>query len=592
MRTSLLISLFLSISFCCQVYCQNSEECDTQIQKIGTLASKFSRLPLEKTYTTADSFLRATEMGDCLQAELDANTVVGRYYKEKGNYSEAEKYFDIAYEIATTTNNVIRKKDILVLMSVIEKESGRFDNAINLLDSAYSLLCPIDSVLCYKSNVKLMINKGTFRREQFKYQEAINDFSEADSLLDHYEIKDSIYKVAVFNTMGNIYDDIGDHRSSLSCYFKSLKYCPSKHSAKFSILNNIGHRYRNLDQPDSSIHYYNKTISVATADRFLVTPYQGLGDIAIDNKDYVLGLKHYSTALGNAKKSSSKLYILYTEGLVGKAHYLLDHYDLAKKYLSSSKEQMIEIDYGIENIAEVERYLVLNEMSRISPKLESRLDTFLQDLDTIYDARRTEAVSAAVAKYDQKIVRDSLQNLQLEASNKSLEAKNSKLFNLVLLFGLSFLSFLGFVLYRKNAKQKVEIDSLIFENSEINTINSQLAAKVQQLSHLEPPVPQTKLELKTRDKVHIVDESEIFYIIAEDNGIRVFLGKDKSIWVDQRLKEMISSLSGKQFMQIHRSSMINLIHVDWVNHSSLRMNDGKELKIGRTYKKNIIEIFN
>lgn len=61
------------------------------------------------------------------------------------------------------------------------------------------------------------------------------------------------------------------------------------------------------------------------------------------------------------------------------------------------------------------------------------------------------------------------------------------------------------------------------------------------------------------------------------------------MWLDISLKSLLDRLNGDKFVRIHRSTIVNLDHVEWVNHSSLKMRNGEDLKIGRTYKKDIIE---
>ena len=99
----------------------------------------------------------------------------------------------------------------------------------------------------------------------------------------------------------------------------------------------------------------------------------------------------------------------------------------------------------------------------------------------------------------------------------------------------------------------------------------------------------SKIEIKTRDKIHFVELSSILYMKADKDGTKIFLEGDSSLWTDSALKTFVHELSDQGFVRIHRGVVVNLNHILWINHSSLRIKTGEDLKIGRTYKKGIME---
>jgi len=46
-----------------------------------------------------------------------------------------------------------------------------------------------------------------------------------------------------------------------------------------------------------------------------------------------------------------------------------------------------------------------------------------------------------------------------------------------------------------------------------------------------------------------------------------------------------------QFLKIYRSTLINISFLEWVNHATLRLKNGTELKISRIYKEAILTRF-
>ena len=82
----------------------------------------------------------------------------------------------------------------------------------------------------------------------------------------------------------------------------------------------------------------------------------------------------------------------------------------------------------------------------------------------------------------------------------------------------------------------------------------------------------------------MVDLRDIIYCKSDAEGVRIFLKGSKSIWSGIRLKDFKEKLPQSNFLRIFRSTIINVYHLEWVNHATLKMVNGDELKIGRTYK--------
>ena len=101
----------------------------------------------------------------------------------------------------------------------------------------------------------------------------------------------------------------------------------------------------------------------------------------------------------------------------------------------------------------------------------------------------------------------------------------------------------------------------------------------------------TILNVKSSDKIHKLDLTKIKYAKAEDDGVRVFF-EESSLWLDITLKKFQLQSEGAGFLRIYRSTIVNLAFIEWVNHVTLKLKGGTELRIGRTYKPQILEAIN
>ena len=579
-----------------------ADTCDQAHEVMSPIVAKFSRLPHEKSLQTADSLLSIVKDLDCPKVLLAINIVKGRYDKKVGQMDSALGYYNKALEYAIETNSELRQKDIYVLIAVLTNETGSNLKAIEILDKALDLPCTTDTTKCQKANVKIVINRANYLREKQSYSDAIYEFTRADSLINVYGIPDSIYKVSVYNAIGNIYEEMKDLEQSVVWHRRALEYCPEKHSARFSLFNNIGHRYKKLSKTDSAITFYNKTLENTNVDRYLVTPYQGLGDIAYKLNDSKGAVTAYKKAYEKAIASNITPYVSSSAGLLGKAYYLDGQYYKAKKFMEEFKLTMDPDNTLLEDKIELEKYLLLNELKHSNPSIHTSAESFFASRDTLFDLERQNAIAEMTSRYENRILSDSLATLQLENKNSLLESKLSKLINAIALIALSVLALLGYLLLRRYKEQRALNENLVFEKSELELINSKLKAQIKIKEEKEQqekemiPVAKPfqvldKIEIKSTDKTHLISVQSILYFSAEDNGVRLYLEDGKSLWSDQRLKTLEDKLLGTNFSKIYRSTVVNFSHVDWVNHSSLMMLNGTELKIGRTYKADIKKLF-
>ena len=82
-----------------------------------------------------------------------------------------------------------------------------------------------------------------------------------------------------------------------------------------------------------------------------------------------------------------------------------------------------------------------------------------------------------------------------------------------------------------------------------------------------------KIEIQTRDKLHFVLLSRIIYFKAENDGTRIIVEDNQSLWTDSPLKYFVNNLEEKSVVKIHRNIAVNLIHIEWINYATLKMDN-------------------
>ncbi len=138
----------------------------------------------------------------------------------------------------------------------------------------------------------------------------------------------------------------------------------------------------------------------------------------------------------------------------------------------------------------------------------------------------------------------------------------------------------------KTQRLTSEKKELIFEMTEVKQLNEKLNAFINKQQHIDQTSQQQYLILKSLNKTYKIVADVVLSFTAEDNGVRVVTEED-SFWVDDTLKNLLNTLTADNFIRIHRSTIINIKHIKWINSTTLQLVDGSNHSIGRTYKQSI-----
>lgn len=110
-----------------------------------------------------------------------------------------------------------------------------------------------------------------------------------------------------------------------------------------------------------------------------------------------------------------------------------------------------------------------------------------------------------------------------------------------------------------------------------------LQARLQQpppdLSHWlrqmqQPPATQAAaqplrwLQVGQGDQLRLLTVGDVLFFRAETKYTQVQT-RDAVWWIRLTLKELVEQLDGEQFWQVHRNTIVNLAHIDWVERNAL-----------------------
>lgn len=101
--------------------------------------------------------------------------------------------------------------------------------------------------------------------------------------------------------------------------------------------------------------------------------------------------------------------------------------------------------------------------------------------------------------------------------------------------------------------------------------------------------PAQRLKVRSLGRVRYVDVEDIDWIEADGSYVRLHLG-DASVLLRRTLSGLADELAGAGFARIHRSAVVSLeriVELRPLSHgeASLRLRDGRQLKVSRNYRK-------
>lgn len=100
-----------------------------------------------------------------------------------------------------------------------------------------------------------------------------------------------------------------------------------------------------------------------------------------------------------------------------------------------------------------------------------------------------------------------------------------------------------------------------------------------------------KLMVTTKEGVHLLKVNDIIRLESESNYSLVYLVNHKKYMVSKTLKYFEEKLLPYNFMRIHQSHLINLLHMKEIDHADniCVMSDGTKLEISKRKKKDFMD---
>lgn len=341
-----------------------------------------------------------------------------------------------------------------------------------------------------------------------------------------------------------------------------------------SLLAGKGIAFRRMDKLDSAIANFKKAIDIGSENNFdhlLMMPNLELTGIYLGRGQLARASESVNTALSYcgvrcAPQAKIQLYIYRI--LVAKEK---------KEY-----DEAIRLSNEFENLINQQK---IGHLSKDGFQIVASVYEEIGDSDNglKYQKIYNELNFGTIALAQRARLAEERVRLEVLESEGALEdEQSSTAFYRSLIFKIAILAvllILGLgVLFRYYKREKQD-GSL--KNNELETLKEQLT----QLSNLQSDLTLDYITLKSKAVINL---EKLKYVKSDGPYLELFLTDKQNPEIDRNtLKQILAELPPHRFIQVHRSSIVNLNFVKAIYSNKLVLKDGQELSISRSFKSEV-----
>lgn len=220
------------------------------------------------------------------------------------------------------------------------KSEENYTEAVKLMERSLSFLS--DSCSIYRAAVlntagNIYNNTGNYPKARIHLQNALS----CARSFDNTEGKNDTLLLNILNNLGDLDGNLGQNQEALSCYSEALSIAKKNNltAETSSILNNTGLIYHSLGQYDKAIEYIKNSLKLTGPDtdkKRMMSKLNNLGQIYLTISKYDSSKAYFESSLELAKELDSKEYIASVKNNIGGLCFSLGQYEKAITYFEES----------------------------------------------------------------------------------------------------------------------------------------------------------------------------------------------------------------------------------------------------------------
>lgn len=218
-----------------EAYLQAHESSHLYLEPLKKLANAYAGYDDDKHLFYMNKLDRLSPLN------IERKTDIGKAHLKKNQMETAEKYFDQAIDIAT-------KEAMSMIGSVAEQISEAVGNNAQLAEKYLTKVLETRKANLTKDDITLFNKRGIALRGQGKWQEAIDNYSQALTISPDDE--------GLHYNMGMAYYDGRKHREAAQCFERALKKNPEFYKRSAVVAINLGMVFSDLRRFDRALEFF------------------------------------------------------------------------------------------------------------------------------------------------------------------------------------------------------------------------------------------------------------------------------------------------------------------------------------------------
>ena len=378
-----------------------------------TIDSAFRKYNRDTTYMKV--FAKQSKDADYFYGEVYALNMMGRYYRNKANYTKAEKLHRQALQLAKKNEHILAQVYSLNMLGVVYRRQDAVKSALEYHYKALDLANSLD-----KSNRNALKNI------------AISE-----------------------NGIANVFNLLGKYELSLKHYKNALKIEEKLHNNLGMAVNyqNIGSVKESQNDLESSLSYYKKSLAInekTNSDIGRIICYNSIGSVYLKQKKAKKAIELLLPAIKLAEKVGDNFYNAMANINLGKAYAEVKETEKAYQFLNKGLALSLKNNHPS---ATSKVYMYLSDLAAANNNYKKAL---------FFTKKHSEYENKILNSKNQQYVNDLIIKIKSKEQNKEIQAldeenqlvknklnkKQKQIFFIIALFVL--LSVLGSIFYAQN----------------------------------------------------------------------------------------------------------------------------------------------
>lgn len=533
------------------------------------LGSVYRRTQVDSIYYYADS-LSSGSFQNQEFAQLGARFLEAAALYHQGDLQTAIEEFEIVYERFAQAEKRDLQIRCLNFMGIAYLRLREPLQSIETLNTMIQL-CGDDPKYFGAKRAAYGNLSNSYRRLR-EYADAIYSLEQVLALSD----EDDIGPIGMtYLNMGQMLIQLREYENALEAFKKvDLENFPSE-SVKGAFYSGFATSFNFMGNQDSTYYYFQKCYETVSASGHWAQepkPLLEMAKIDIERNQFQLAEEKIDKASDVLSRHyfepEAKINLYVTKQLLFEAKA-----DWQQAIVTGNELETYANDRDVIHLAGESFKLLANAYEKIGD--ESNALKYQKLYSDIQDdpLTRSETLRLQEQKSKLALLRKDEQIEQEASTSQLYKSLSFQVTALTIVLGV--LTLFLFRYYRREKEEKI-------------TKSGELEKVKEKLGKISSTQSTEYLTLKSKA---LIKRNDIVYVMSDGPYVEIYLENKEKPEIDRNsLKNLLNELPDNEFVQTHRSFIINVNFVKSIYSTKLLMKDGKEIKLSRNFKPQVLSI--